>query len=177
MVNWCSHDAATGDVLWTFQTGAGADAPAVTYEVDGEQYVAILAGGNQYMNSQAGDNLWAFKLGGTVPPLPAPRAPGMAPLPPVVRIAPELLPRYVGTYALPLGGPRQPPLVMTVTLEGDVLKMRFANSPKVDMQPTSDTSFITAGPVTSQIMFIPDEKGVFQMTVQGQGPLMRAVRK
>jgi len=172
-----AHDAATGDVLWTFQTGAGADAPAVTYEVDGEQYVAILAGGNQYMNSQAGDNLWAFKLGGTVPPLPAPRAPGMAPLPPVVKIAPELLPRYVGTYALPLGGPRQPPLAMTVTLEGDVLKMQFADSPKVDMQPTSDTSFITAGPVTSQIMFIPDEKGVFQMTVQGQGPLMRAVRK
>jgi hypothetical protein len=172
-----AHDARNGDVLWTFQTGAGADAPVVTYEIDGEQYVAILAGGNQYMNSQPGDNLWAFKLGGTVPPLPAPRAPGLPPLPPVVKIAPELLPRYVGTYELPLGGPRQPPLTMTVTVEGGVLKMQFANTPKVEMQPTSDTSFITAGPVTSQISFVQDEKGTFQMTVQGQGPLMRATRK
>ena len=93
------------------------------------------------------------------------------------RIGPEILPRYVGTYELPLGGPRQAPLVMTVTLESGVLKMRFADTPKVDMQPTSDTSFITAGPVTSQIMFAPDPQGVIQMTVQGQGPLMRAVRK
>ena len=54
-----AHDAATGDVMWSFQTGAGADAPVATYEVDGEQYVAILAGGNQYMGTQAGDNLWA----------------------------------------------------------------------------------------------------------------------
>ena len=172
-----AHDATTGDVLWSFQTGAGADAPVVTYEIDGEQYVAILAGGNQYMNSQPGDNLWAFTLGGTVPPLPAPRFPGPPALPPIVRIAPEILPRYVGTYELPLGGPRQAPLVMTVTLESGVLKMRFADTPKVDMQPTSDTSFITAGPVTSQIMFAPDPQGVIQMTVQGQGPLMRAVRK
>ena len=172
-----AHDAATGEVLWTFQTGAGADAPAVTYEIDGEQYVAILAGGNQYMNSQAGDNLWAFKLGGTVAPQPAPRAPGLAPLPPIVKIAPDILPRYVGTYELPLGGPRQAPLILTVTLEGAGLKLQFGNSPqKVDMQPTSETSFVTLGPIT-EIQFVTDEKGATQMTVQGQGPVMRAMRK
>ncbi len=70
------HDAATGDVLWTFQTGAGADAPVATYEIAGEQYVAILAGGNQYMSSAMGDNLWAFKIGGRLPPAAAPPLPG-----------------------------------------------------------------------------------------------------
>ncbi|MCC7009628.1 MAG: PQQ-binding-like beta-propeller repeat protein [Acidobacteria bacterium] len=70
-----AYDIRTGDVLWQFQTGAGADAPAVTYEVDGEQYVAIVAGGNSFMSSPRGDSLWAFKLGGTVPEDAAPPAP------------------------------------------------------------------------------------------------------
>jgi quinohemoprotein ethanol dehydrogenase len=74
--NLVARDAVSGDVLWSFQTGAGADAPVVTYEVGGEQYVAILAGGNQFINSERGDNLWAFKVGGTLPPLPAIRMPG-----------------------------------------------------------------------------------------------------
>ena len=38
-------------MLWKFQTGAGADAPVATYEVAGEQYVAILAGGNSFLQS------------------------------------------------------------------------------------------------------------------------------
>lgn len=70
------HDAVSGDVLWKFQTGAGADAPVATYEIAGEQYIAIMAGGNQYMSSAMGDNLWVFKLGGTLPPAPAPPLPG-----------------------------------------------------------------------------------------------------
>jgi glucose dehydrogenase len=73
--NLVAYDIDNGDVLWTFQTGAGADAPVATYEVDGEQYVAVLAGGNGLMLSASGDNLWAFKLGGTVPPAPAPPEP------------------------------------------------------------------------------------------------------
>jgi glucose dehydrogenase len=70
------HDASTGDVLWKFQTGAGADAPVATYQIGGEQYIAILSGGNQYMSSAMGDNLWAFKLGGTLPQAAAPPLPG-----------------------------------------------------------------------------------------------------
>ncbi|MFJ6651839.1 PQQ-binding-like beta-propeller repeat protein [Microbacterium sp. NPDC091313] len=60
-------DARTGDELWEFQTGSGIAAPPVTYEVDGEQYVAVFAAGstNPYGNSVTrGDSLWAFKLGG-----------------------------------------------------------------------------------------------------------------
>jgi glucose dehydrogenase len=64
-----------GAELWSFQTGAGADAPAITYEVGGEQYVAILAGGNTFQMSAHGDSLWAFKLGGKLPPAPAPEPP------------------------------------------------------------------------------------------------------
>lgn len=77
--NLVAYDIKTGDVLWRFQTGAGADAPVATYEVGGEQYVAILAGGNTFLQSASGDNLWAFKLGGTTPPAQAPPAPGATP--------------------------------------------------------------------------------------------------
>jgi PQQ-dependent dehydrogenase (methanol/ethanol family) len=71
-----AYDIKNGNEMWSFQTGAGANAPVVTYEVGGEQYVAILAGGNQgFQLSQPGDNLWAFKLGGTVPPAAAPSEP------------------------------------------------------------------------------------------------------
>ena len=45
--NFLALDARTGEELWRFQTGFGADAPPMTYEVDGEQYVAIATGGNQ----------------------------------------------------------------------------------------------------------------------------------
>ena len=73
--NVVAYDIKTGDVVWSFQTGAGADAPVITYEVAGTQYLAILSGGNSFNLSQTGDNLWAFKLGGTVAPLPAPEPP------------------------------------------------------------------------------------------------------
>jgi plastocyanin len=60
-----AYDAKTGNRLWQFQTGA-APGPVTTYEIDGEQYVATVAG----------PNVWAFKLGGTLPPAAAPtRAP------------------------------------------------------------------------------------------------------
>jgi outer membrane protein assembly factor BamB len=72
-----AYDIANGDVLWKFQTGAGADAPVTTYEIAGEQYVAILAGGNSFLQSTSGDSLWAFKLGGSVPPAPAPPEPSL----------------------------------------------------------------------------------------------------
>jgi alcohol dehydrogenase (cytochrome c) len=49
-------DARTGDRMWQFQTGA-AGGPAVTYDINGEQYVATISG----------SAVWAFKLGGTVP--------------------------------------------------------------------------------------------------------------
>ncbi|HTZ72960.1 MAG TPA: PQQ-binding-like beta-propeller repeat protein, partial [Candidatus Aquilonibacter sp.] len=70
-----AYDVKNGNELWSFQTGAGADAPVITYEVNGQQYVAIVAGGNNFQLSARGDNLWAFKLGGTMPPAAAPPPP------------------------------------------------------------------------------------------------------
>jgi plastocyanin len=63
--NLQAYNAKTGEKLWDFQTGADAAGPVAFYEVDGEQYVALMAS----------SNLWAFKLGGTVAPLPAPPTP------------------------------------------------------------------------------------------------------
>ena len=53
--NFLALDAKTGEVLWQFQTGFGADAPPAVFEVDGEEYVTIGTGGNQSMLSANGD--------------------------------------------------------------------------------------------------------------------------
>ena len=48
------------------------------YEVDGEQYLAAYAGGTSIPygdSAPRGDFLWAFKLGGRVPPAPTPPPP------------------------------------------------------------------------------------------------------
>jgi quinohemoprotein ethanol dehydrogenase len=70
-----AYDIKDGSELWSFQTGAGADAPVITYEIGGEQYVAILAGGNTFQLSAHGDNLWAFKIGGSLPAAATPPEP------------------------------------------------------------------------------------------------------
>lgn len=60
-----TYDAKSGELLWEFQTGAGADAPAVTYEIDGEQFVAIASGGvSTQTASSNGDMVWVFSLKG-----------------------------------------------------------------------------------------------------------------
>ena len=60
-----AFDARNGKRLWQWQAGAGADAPAITYEVDGEQFVAIAVGGLSIQTASAnGDMIWAFSLKG-----------------------------------------------------------------------------------------------------------------
>ena len=73
--NFLAIDAKTGKELWRFQTGFGADAPPVIYEVDGEQFVAIATGGNQLQGSAYGDAVWAFSLKGQLSPLWPPPPP------------------------------------------------------------------------------------------------------
>jgi alcohol dehydrogenase (cytochrome c) len=73
--NFLAIDAKTGQELWRFQTGFGADAPPAVYEVNGEEYVAIATGGNQGALSANGDAVWAFSLKGQVGPLWPPPAP------------------------------------------------------------------------------------------------------
>jgi alcohol dehydrogenase (cytochrome c) len=76
--NLLALDARTGREVWRFQTGAAISSSPIMYEVDGQQYLAVYAGGTgiPYGDSAPrGDFLWAFKIGGTVTPAPTPVAP------------------------------------------------------------------------------------------------------
>jgi len=57
-----AFDAATGALLWHAPCGAGVNAPPIAYEVDGREYVAVAAGGNQLFGYPAGDALMVFAL-------------------------------------------------------------------------------------------------------------------
>jgi alcohol dehydrogenase (cytochrome c) len=73
--NFLAINAKTGEELWRFQTGFGADAPPAVYEVNGEEYVAIATGGNQSQLSANGDAVWVFSLKGQLGPLWPPPVP------------------------------------------------------------------------------------------------------
>jgi quinohemoprotein ethanol dehydrogenase len=60
-----AHDATNGDQLWEFKTDAGANAPPITYEVDGKQYISIFSAGNTLAGSTHGDKIYTFSLEGT----------------------------------------------------------------------------------------------------------------
>jgi len=79
-----AYDAAEGTRLWEVNAGRGIIAPPITYSVDGEQYVAVVAGfggAGALMgllvpdNGRANGQLLTFKLGGTASmPSPASNA-------------------------------------------------------------------------------------------------------
>ena len=52
----------TGKELWKYQCGAGVNAPAVSYMVDGKQYVAVAAGGNNQIDFKRGNSVFVFAL-------------------------------------------------------------------------------------------------------------------
>src|ERR1700730_11050345 len=57
-----AYDAKNGKVLWTFQAGAGVNAPPSSYTVDGKQYVVVGAGGNVQIDAKRGNSIIAFTL-------------------------------------------------------------------------------------------------------------------
>jgi PQQ-dependent dehydrogenase (methanol/ethanol family) len=57
-----AYDSETGSVLWSFQAGAGVNAPPSSYTVDGKQYIVVGAGGNVQLNYKRGNNIIAFAL-------------------------------------------------------------------------------------------------------------------
>jgi alcohol dehydrogenase (cytochrome c) len=57
-----AFNARSGDRVWRYNLGAGVNAPPMTYEVNGEQYIAVAAGGNFQMTYPYGDTLAIFKL-------------------------------------------------------------------------------------------------------------------
>jgi quinohemoprotein ethanol dehydrogenase len=61
-----AYDMKTGELLWHFQTGAGANTTATVFENEGEEKVAIYAGGNSLAATPHGENFWVFSLKGTM---------------------------------------------------------------------------------------------------------------
>jgi glucose dehydrogenase len=57
-----AFDAASGDLLWHFNCGAGVNAPPITYAIDGKQYVAVAAGGSAIWGYPQGDAVVVFGL-------------------------------------------------------------------------------------------------------------------
>ncbi|MCB1937889.1 MAG: methanol/ethanol family PQQ-dependent dehydrogenase [Rhodocyclaceae bacterium] len=67
-------DAKTGKEVWSFQTGSGVVAPPVTWEMDGDQYIAVVSGwggavplwGGEVARRvnflEQGGSVWVFKL-------------------------------------------------------------------------------------------------------------------
>ncbi|MBO0885671.1 MAG: PQQ-binding-like beta-propeller repeat protein, partial [Mycobacterium sp.] len=73
--NALAYDARSGNRLWQFQTGAGVNAPPITYQIGDTQYVTVAAGGNFQLDFPRGDTLWTFALNGALGPATAPPAP------------------------------------------------------------------------------------------------------
>ena len=57
-----AYDAENGKTLWSFQAGAGVNAPPSSYEVDGDQYIVVGAGGNTQIDFKRGNAIIAFKV-------------------------------------------------------------------------------------------------------------------
>ena len=60
--NFNAYNKSTGKLLWQAKTDAGVNAPAISYQIDGVQYIAVAAGGNSIFGYTSGDNLMVYKL-------------------------------------------------------------------------------------------------------------------
>ena len=66
-----AYNATSGNRLWSFQTGAGANNTASVFSLDGKEVVAFYAAGNALAGSAHGDELWLFGLDGKLGPAKA----------------------------------------------------------------------------------------------------------
>jgi len=57
-----AYNSSNGDLLWQAKVDAGVNAPPVSYEIDGVQYVAVAAGGNAIFGFTPGDNIVVYAL-------------------------------------------------------------------------------------------------------------------
>jgi alcohol dehydrogenase (cytochrome c) len=57
-----AFDAKSGRELWKFNAGAGVNAPPVSYMVNGKQYIAVAAGGNNQIDAKRGNSIFVFSL-------------------------------------------------------------------------------------------------------------------
>lgn len=57
-----AYDSQSGSVLWQYQSEYGVNAPPITYQINGEQYIAVVSGGNSLFGFKQGDRILTFKL-------------------------------------------------------------------------------------------------------------------
>ncbi|MGO4685349.1 pyrroloquinoline quinone-dependent dehydrogenase [Hyphomicrobium sp. 2TAF46] len=57
-----AYNADSGKILWSFQAGAGVNAPPAAYALDGKEYIVVGAGGNTQIDFKRGNNIIAFTL-------------------------------------------------------------------------------------------------------------------
>lgn len=102
-----AHRAESGEEVWSFPAQTGVIATPVSYEVDGEQYVSILAGWGGSFGLMSGvamppapprGRMLTFKLGGNkrLPPIPDPAV--IPEPPPSMNVSQEVLGRGAHLY-------------------------------------------------------------------------------
>jgi quinohemoprotein ethanol dehydrogenase len=64
--NLIAYSIESGEELWKFQTGAGANTTVTPFEEEGEEKIALYAGGNSLAATAHGENFWVFSLKGTM---------------------------------------------------------------------------------------------------------------
>ena len=57
-----AYNSTTGELMWQDKAKAGVNAPPSSYNVDGEQYIVVGAGGNVQLNYTRGNEIIAYKL-------------------------------------------------------------------------------------------------------------------
>jgi len=57
-----AYNSQTGQKVWQSKATAGVNAPPISYEIDGVQYVAVVAGGNAIFGFPAGDEVLVYAL-------------------------------------------------------------------------------------------------------------------
>jgi glucose dehydrogenase len=57
-----AFDARSGKELWKYNCGAGVNSPAVSYMVNGKQYIAVASGGNTQLDFKRGNSVVVFAL-------------------------------------------------------------------------------------------------------------------
>jgi glucose dehydrogenase len=60
--NLSAFHAKTGELLWQFNCGAGVNAPPISFEIGGRQYIAVAAGGSALFGYRQGEAVIAFAL-------------------------------------------------------------------------------------------------------------------
>jgi len=55
-------DSTSGKLLWSYHLEAGVNAPAISYQIEGKQYIAVAVGGNKIFGFKQGDYISVFSI-------------------------------------------------------------------------------------------------------------------